>query len=796
MANSLKFELVVDDKGSLKVKKFGKVVDEVSIKGGTFGKKFGTAATAVGSFAANVVKAGVGLASMGLALAGISAGNVIRNFQNFQTALVDMAKVTDESLGSIRDKIFELDASLGSSTELVQTYYQAISAGVTDPVKAMELVVTASKFAKTAHIENSEAVKALTKVMFSYKDSIKDAAAAADLLQTIEKQGQTSVAELISEVGGLSAVFAAAGISADEMGSALAAVTAVTGSTSEAATRLISLSNSLTKASSESSQEIWGTNSAMEAIKNNGFADTLQRLKDHFGEDTQALQKFLGSTEAYQAFLGVMNSDQQKFNENMAAFAEKTGALDKQWSLFTTTVENARNVLSNTINNLMTEIGENFEPEIRGAFEAITKAISDNKQGIMDWVQVVVDGVRQNHQEWLTLGKAIIDFGEGAARALNVVITVFNAVGGTIGVLAAKAVEFAEGAAAKFIEAWRSMAEAGSNAADKIKGAFDAVFDAGKRAAEAIKDLFSGSGGKDMEVNIEFTGTGSEKKPITEKISEITGRLNEYADHANSLEPTVTTHFRGDGGDGGGGFFDETNKVRDTIQNMTDYMAGQKFESHINFVADGRPLHIRLEQYLDQLRGLSEEAKIKVIAEFDTNKALKAMLNTMEHYEHGIRTTSNQYMKLVSHEMAKMWRGRAISYATELANSIIENLKSQGFGTGAGDRGGSSTRSFATGTGPQGLPSDGMFGGHQGEIVLNQQQSAVVRQGGTAMVGGGGVTNNNGGNISMHIPITINGGGGQAGKDAVDGFIMELRRRGIQVPGMTTGGGTLRGALA
>jgi len=107
-------------------------------------------------------------------------------------------------------------------TDLMKGYYQVISAGVTDPIKSLETLTTASQLAKSAHINQAEAIKGLTKLMAGYEGQIKTTAEAADLLYTIEKEGQTSVLELIPVIGGLAKVSADLKVSTDEMGASLA----------------------------------------------------------------------------------------------------------------------------------------------------------------------------------------------------------------------------------------------------------------------------------------------------------------------------------------------------------------------------------------------------------------------------------------------------------------------------------------------------------------------------------------------------------------------------------------------
>lgn len=158
-------------------------------------QRFGNQATSTFS---KVSKAAMSLRGILVGLGGAMAvRNIIRSASEYESALIDMGKVTGQSFAEIDKQIKSLDASLGNSIDLMRGYYQVISAGVTDPVKALETLTTSAQLAKVAHIEQSETVKALTKVMAGYQGQLKDTVDAADLLIETERLGQTSVAELL-----------------------------------------------------------------------------------------------------------------------------------------------------------------------------------------------------------------------------------------------------------------------------------------------------------------------------------------------------------------------------------------------------------------------------------------------------------------------------------------------------------------------------------------------------------------------------------------------------------------------
>jgi len=319
----------------------------------------------------------------------------ITEYADFETALVDMGKVTSESFDSIKKKIRELPPELGTATELVKGYYQVISAGVTEPKAAIDMLTEASQLAKAAHIEVDEAIKGLTKVMAGYEGELKTTADAADLLYTIEKEGQTSVAELIPIIGGLAKISKDLGVESDEMGAALATVTLTAGTTSEAATRyeavLIALMKP-TKAMKKAVSEM-GYESAQLAIKDLGLVEVLKKLKDSAGGSANKLAELFGRKEALVGISALASENFETLTGKIDAMADKTGAADKAWEDYKTTLNAILDTFNNIVTNQFIRIGEVLAPQIKKVVEKTGEWLEKNQKIITQNIATVIDAI-------------------------------------------------------------------------------------------------------------------------------------------------------------------------------------------------------------------------------------------------------------------------------------------------------------------------------------------------------------------------------------------------------------------
>jgi len=308
-------------------------------------------------------------------------GGILSESRGFETALSNLTKVTTESLDDVKAKILALDSTLGTSTDLVNGYYQAISSGVTDPAKALELLITAAKASKGAHVDQSEVIKGLTKIMTGFEGQIKSTTEAADLLFNIEAQGQTTFGELIPVVGELAKVSSDMGISSQEMAGALAIVTQTAGNTMRAASAYRAMVNSLVKPTDSlkivlgqlaEKYQITGEASSAAIIKQIGLVPFMKELETATGGSAQKLADLLGSQEGFLAFSKASVGGFDKITEAVDKASHATGGLKKAFAAFEKTGRAKDESLIASLGKLKIALGDAFGPIVNEAIKGIT----------------------------------------------------------------------------------------------------------------------------------------------------------------------------------------------------------------------------------------------------------------------------------------------------------------------------------------------------------------------------------------------------------------------------------------
>ncbi len=325
-----------------------------------------------------------------MAIGGIAVAAMVKisndRFKKFETALVNMSKVTDRSLKEIRADIFGMSVDLGDATQLMEGYYQVISAGVTEPVAALELLTTASKAAKAANIEQSEVIKGLTKVMKGYEGQIESTAEAADLLFTLEKVGQTTVAELIPHIGGLSKISKDLGISQFEMAGALAQVTQLAGNTEEAVVQYQGVLVGLMKPTVAMKEALgdMGFESVQAAIGSLGLTDTLKQLKESTGGSAEKMSALFSNIRGLKGIAALSVKGFGDMSDKIDQMADSTGAASDAFERWKKTSEAIEDVLKNKVSKVLIQIGEKNAPKVIEFLEFFSKWLDQNQDAIVN----------------------------------------------------------------------------------------------------------------------------------------------------------------------------------------------------------------------------------------------------------------------------------------------------------------------------------------------------------------------------------------------------------------------------
>ena len=297
---------------------------------------------------------------------------MIKKAEDFESALADLPKVTDRSLKLIKADILGISSELGTSTELVEGYYQVMSAGVTDPKKAMDLLTTAAKASKGAHVELSETTKAMTKIMEGFGGELDNVTEASDTLFAIEKVGQTTFAELVPVIGSLAAQSKILGVNSRELGGSLAQLTLTAGSTAQASTQYEAVLTSLIKPTTQMQELLKTLNfeTGEAAIESLGFAGVLKKVQEATGGSSVELGKLFGRKEAIVGFTALATKNFESLEERIIAIGDATGGTSAAFREWRKTTKSESDIIKADIEKLAIDMEGSLLSIKRGAILA------------------------------------------------------------------------------------------------------------------------------------------------------------------------------------------------------------------------------------------------------------------------------------------------------------------------------------------------------------------------------------------------------------------------------------------
>ena len=380
----LSIDFEIDDKGSLVVKqiagslsKLGNNLDTSKRKMTSFETRMRKSREVLGKLKQSVFSLRTAFLALG---SSVILRRGINELFEFQSAIVDMGRVTDREFSKIKTDILSIDASLGDPTALTQSYYQAISAGVTDTAEALELVEIAAMASNAAHLDTATTIKALTKLMAGFAGEIGSAAEASDLLFIIEKKGQTSFAEMAGVIGTVAAASKNLNISSREMAASLAQITQTAGSTEEAATQYAAVLTNLTKPTKDLIKVlgVLGVQNAETIISERGFIQTLQDIIEKTDGSSVALGKLFGSVRAISGIAALSSREWSGVTNNLREMEDITGTTQKSFDDFKNSLQGKWDAIQNEVQKttvLFTVLAETSFGELLDELRNVAKEV-------------------------------------------------------------------------------------------------------------------------------------------------------------------------------------------------------------------------------------------------------------------------------------------------------------------------------------------------------------------------------------------------------------------------------------
>lgn len=291
---------------------------------------------------------GVGIATMGVGLAGLAIlGSTAEAAGEFGKAIALVRTEVDEATFSQADMkkvTLDLAKQFGRMpTDEAEALYKAVALGANDATKATALMTAVNELAVAGNSDLKVTMDAVGGAINAYGLKASDASMVSDAFFTAMKGGNTTVQDLASSVGRVSAGAHAMGISVQEVLGSVAVMTNKGIQASEAVSYLHGALANITHPSKEAAAEAarLGIKFDASAVRAQGFAKFLHSITDNAKFNAKSLEKLFTSVEGSQA-MAMLAGDMKNVDAMMESMRNSAGATSAGFKIMEEKLTGAR----------------------------------------------------------------------------------------------------------------------------------------------------------------------------------------------------------------------------------------------------------------------------------------------------------------------------------------------------------------------------------------------------------------------------------------------------------------------
>lgn len=356
------------------VDKTGTTFKNLSKNLNSFERNVGNVTGPIADVTGSILKldAALAAAAVGLTAYGIKVSD------EFGTAFGEISTLIGQPASDLGDFKSDLQSYAEQSTqsfdEITSATYNAISAGV-NYSDAVDLMTQSEQLSLAGRAELGTTTKALVSTLNAFGVGMDQAADFSDIFFTIVQKGQTTLPELADSIGTVAPLAKQAGLEFDELGGAIAAITAGAGiSTPEAMTALRAALTNIIKPSKEASDlaKELGIDFTATALSSKGLSGFLADVAIATGGNVETMSQLFPNVRALNAVLPLTGSAAGKFAEAMEAMANRSGNAQTAAKELENDLSLLGQTLKNNVTSAFISFGDNLTDETAGIIRSVS----------------------------------------------------------------------------------------------------------------------------------------------------------------------------------------------------------------------------------------------------------------------------------------------------------------------------------------------------------------------------------------------------------------------------------------
>ena len=317
-------------------------------------------------------------------LSRVAVVDTTRAFAGMQDSVAKTVALFGGGFGDIERVMRDVQGAVSetgrSSRDLSSAMFDIVSAGI-PAAKALDVLRASGRLATAGFAETRQVADALTSILNAYQLEASEAARVTDILFQTQKLGKTTISELSETLGTVIPLAATANVSLEDLGGAIATLTAGGLSTGQAITGIRASLVSILEPSKESvaAAEKLGVNWNLAGVRAEGYAGLLQSLSkaiDGAGlsadEADVLVANLTGRVEGTTAVMSLARVQTENFQRNLDDMGKAAGATATALELMRETTSQAFRELADQAQISLQSVGADIAKFATPAAQAFT----------------------------------------------------------------------------------------------------------------------------------------------------------------------------------------------------------------------------------------------------------------------------------------------------------------------------------------------------------------------------------------------------------------------------------------
>lgn len=316
-----------------------------------------------------------------LAGVGLAAGKLALDFDSSMTKIESLVGVNRKTVDAWRGDVLALAKDLPQSPkELADALFFVSSAGFRGK-EALDVLKASAKAAAAGLGDTETVADAVTSAVNAYGSKTLGASKATDVLVATVREGKAAAEDLAPVFGRVIPVAESMGVSFEDVGGSLAALTRTGASAAEAATQTRAILSTIAKPSKGTADALSKMGTSVDevrrSLKEKGFLATMMDLRQAAKENGVEFSSLFPNVRALGGFLSLTGSSAR---QNVGVFERMGQAVGSTDRAFERASDTAKNRLASALSSVQVaaiQLGDQVIPLLTPVIERAAKFVGD-----------------------------------------------------------------------------------------------------------------------------------------------------------------------------------------------------------------------------------------------------------------------------------------------------------------------------------------------------------------------------------------------------------------------------------